>query len=535
MAKYSNINDAVGDLNLWFKNRSGDELTLADVPKILPLRWNYFVDNFEFITNQLEQKIPDATNPDLLNLQIQSLSEFISQQRTIPSILNPFSDTSVLYRFYEVFDNMNIQDINMTKQEQNIVSAAKQRVNNFTRNNFLDIRAALVAQRDLQADLVGGTDATYNEIFSRSPTAQQRVISISDISGMDTIEASIKSVDFILANSFAISANPVDPFLLARQNANNPDITIGDYSSGTLVRFTFGQSLEQLALQYLGNPDSWIDIAIANGLKPPYIDEIGEALAVTANGRGNQLVIAAKDASGNSNINKLFINQQVIITSVVFSQPDARIVLSIREVPVSGEIILEVSGDEPLDKYKLNEGTSVRVFKPNTINSNLFILIPSNDPIDTVRPQDTPWFLKTTPEDEKRALVDLLINDAGDLQYTQGSDLMLSYGIANAVQALRLKVSIELAELQKHQNFGLFPVQGTKNASSDAAKAQIVNSINNAIEQDPRFDRIENLTVTYITASPEKGNASMFFINLRVRLANGGTIIPITFTVNNVG
>ena len=56
---------------------------------------------------------------------------------------------------------------------------------------------------------------------------------------MFELQESIKAVNFILANSFSLDTSAVDPFALARQNANNPDIDINDYFSGSLVKLNY--------------------------------------------------------------------------------------------------------------------------------------------------------------------------------------------------------------------------------------------------------------------------------------------------------
>jgi hypothetical protein len=155
---------------------------------------------------------------------------------------------------------------------------------------------------------VGLTDPTYNEVFTRSAIAPQVSASIPDLLYMLQLNNTIKSVDFILANLFAVDA-VVDPFTLARDNANNPEINIQNYSSGSLVRFNYGDSLEALAQRYLGDSNSWIDIAIANGLKPPYIDEIGVTVPLKTNGGGNTITLAQTDSNGQDNFSTLYVNQ----------------------------------------------------------------------------------------------------------------------------------------------------------------------------------------------------------------------------------
>lgn len=528
---FTNSNDAISSFNLWFKQRDGSTLSLTDVSRIIPLRWAYFRDNWEFIRPDIEDKADSASNPDLLRTQCQELSAFIESQRNITSILNPFGKSSILFRFYEVFDNINIEDINITKEENKIVEEATNRVASFNRNDFLEIRSTLAEERDIIADLTGTGDADYDSIFNRKALEQQRDVAIKDVNAMRLLQETIDSVNFVLANSFYIPTSSVDPFELARQNANNPEINIGQYTSGTLVRFNYGESLETMAAKYLGDPDKWVDLAIANGLKPPYVDEVGEVLTLISNGRGTQLSITAIDAQGLPNINKLYLNQSVVMRSTTSPIPERRYIRRIKEIQ-TGEIVVELSGDADLSKYKIDEGATFRVFKSNTINSDFFLLIPSNEPVDTVTQEKVPWFLETSAEDEKRAQVDLLIGDDGDLKFTQSNDLQLSYGLANAIQALKLKVGVELGGLIRHQDFGLPPVQGKTNDKANELRDLLVDSITRAIDNDKRFDRIETLNVAYFASGEADGGGTGFYITMSVRLAGGGKVVPISFSVN---
>src|SRR5690606_28666811 len=139
------------------------------------------------------------------------------------------------------------------------------------------------------------------------------------------------------------------PFALARLNANNPEVKIGQYSSGFLTRIHYGEDLQSLATRFLKDPEKWIDIAIANGLRSPYIDEEGEEVFLIANGFKNQINVKAVDA------NKLYINQPVFIQSKTIPFPDQRLITAIKEVPVSGEIVITLNGDANLEKYTLED------------------------------------------------------------------------------------------------------------------------------------------------------------------------------------
>jgi len=519
----------IANLNLWLKTRSGDQLVLADIPEIIPLRWVYIRDNWQFIKPKLLLEAAKTENPDFLNEQIWAFSTFIDSQRNSAKKLNPFSDRMTLHKFYAVFDNLSIRSIPLTNEEERIITTKVTQVANYSKNNFLDIKKDLIDYRDSYTDTVGLGDPSYNAAIGKSGTPAQLNATIVDINTILTIQNGIKTVDFILANLFAVDA-ALDPFALARANANNPDVEIGSYASGRLVKLNYGESLQSLAARYLGDPNKWIDIAIANGLKPPYVDEVGVPLSLLSNGNGNQLNLDDVDVNGNLNIDKFYINQVIFLQSNIQVFPEQRVITNIRQIPVSGEIIIEVDGTNDLDKYKVAEGAHLRVYKPNTVNSSFYVLIPSTDPLDDSRRDDVPWFLAKSPESERRAKIDLAIDDNGELNFGTNGDLKLSYGLENAMQAVKLKLITELGSLRYHPDFGLVNILGNRNNDLDGTKALLVESINGQIEADSRFDRVESINVdTLVGADP---NAPVgVSISLVVKLAGGSQSIPISFTV----
>jgi len=529
MATLAQAYQSIANINLWFKVQSGDALVLTDVPSIIPLRWNYFSQNWNLILPSLLAKVSGYTFPDLFQQQLNAFTSFIDVQRNSPSVSNPLSDAATQFRFYTVFDNIQISSINLTNEETTLLNNATTTVSLYSKNDFLALQANIADYRDRYADILGMEDATYNTTFNRSSVAQQTIPAVADTSYLATLQASIQTVDFILANLFAVDT-AVDPFALARANANNPDVNIGQYSSGQLVRFNYGDDLESLANRYLGDPNKWIDIALANGLQPPYIDEVGQAVPLQSNGSGNQINIASTDVNGNDNSEKFYVNQTIFLQSNTQLFPDQRNIINIVRIASTGDLIITLSGASNLGQYTTAADAYVRVYLPDTVNSALFILIPSSEPLPNNRQETVPWFLANSAQDEKQAGIDLLLGENDDLMFTPNHDFSLSYGLQNAVQAMRLKIVTELGELRYHQSFGLVNVIGNKNSNLDAVKNSITNSLTVQVGQDSRFDRIESLGVFYVAnlnASPA------FVINMEVRLAGGSNqVIPISFNIN---
>jgi hypothetical protein len=515
----------LGDLRLWYNDQAGTEPTLADMQEIIPLRWAYFRDNWEFIVGQLQSKISTYAYPDLLDIQINNLSEVIRIQRhDANKRVNPFSKSNTLNKYYAVWENLPLSGIPLTKEENTIASDKIARIRRFIKTDFLNIRKSLEDGRDEIADTVGLSDADYNATFHRSSVPQLRSARIKDVIDMQTFQQAIVSVDYILSNTASLNTTNVDPFALARANANNPDINIVTGLSGQLVRMYYGDSLQAIAARYLGDADRWIEIAIANGLRPPYIDEIGQAIPLISNGGGSQINIAKLDNLGTSNIDKIYVNQIIFLQSNTIKFPDQRAILSIKEIPISGELVIELSGTPNLNDYQTTDGAYIRVFKPNTINSNFLIMLPQPEAVQQSSTKEVPFFLASKSEDEKRAGVDLLLNTTNDLSFTASGDFQLSYGLANAMQAMQIKMMSEKGTSSRHPNFGLPSVIGVKAGNIGSIKETLVTGINDLVNADSRFSRIEVLDI-----SVSQGSA---IISLVVRLAGSGSLLPISFTVN---
>ena len=529
MAIFNDIFDAVAAIALWYKQRAGDGFVLSDIPRLIPLRWGYFRDNWEFIKKKLEGRGVDSLNSDRFESKLQEMSDFIISNRE--SKINPFNRSDILFRFYEIFDIIEVSSIPISKEEQDIINKKINSISQYTRQDFEDARSYIQQEHDVIVDKRGLTDEDYNRVVGRSPVPATSNPSINDILQLQQLRNTIKAIDLMLASEFQINPNPINPFQLARDNANNPEFNIQQYASGFLVSFEYDDTLQKLALRYLGDPDKWIDISIANGLRPPYIDEIGERIYPISNGEGHKISIGEIDLNNLPNRNKFYAGQTILLQSDSYRQPDSRKILNIVVIPVSGELVLELDGDPDLNKYKISQNTHIRVFKPNTVNSNFYILIPSAEELPNTIRKSVPFFLQDAGDDEKRQGVDLALNPSADLIITSSDDFKLSYGIANSIQAIKLKIITEKGTLNRHPEYGLINVVGRKNLDLNGIREDLVKSITEQIQGDDRFDRVERISIRSLANAANKDSASGVSIQLAVRLAGSGRVVPISFTV----
>ena len=519
---------SLSTLDLWYKVVAKEELYLSDIPELIRLKWPYFRDNWHFIKDKYEKSIPYYSEPEALRSQIQLMTDFVDMQRNTK---NAFDSEFILVRFFAIFDNTSINSDSLNYEERQIIDNKKNEVLAYTRKDFLNIRSQLEKERDELTDRIGCSSSDYNTVFARSSQPFMTKAKNKDMNNILELQEAIKSVNFILANSFSLSTSTIDPFALAKANANNPEIDIQTYFSGFLAKLNYGEDLQSLASRYLGDPNKWIDIAITNGLKAPYIDEVGEKIYLIASGGGNKINIKKVDSNGNSNSDKLIIGQPILLQSSTLNFPEQRLINNIIEIPQSGEIIIELSGEEDLHRYNKIDNAYIRVFKLNTTNSSFFIMIPSKTKLDDNNKSDTPWFLKKSDGIEKKQKVDICINDNGDIDFNSSSDLNLSYGLNNSVQAVKLKMSTEVGELRHHPEYGLANVKGIRNNDIVLIKKILSDSINSMIKSDERFAGIDKLDISYVPVF-SNNSATVINVNLIVKLAGTGQLLPISFTIN---
>jgi hypothetical protein len=294
--------------------------------------------------------------------------------------------------------------------------------------------------------------------------------------------------------------------------ASTSGITFDVPTSKVLVPVPFGLTMEAIAARYLGDPELWLEIAVLNGLQEPYIDENGFQLPLLANAIARQVSVGSAD--------DLFIGQTVTIAGAG-QTPSPRIITNI-EMLSTTSFLITLNGLPNLSNFTTAVGSYLQAYLPGTVNSQQKIFIPSDLPVPDVSNIVPP---SSTSGDPLTGLskVDWLLTDSGDIAVNNYGDFRYASGITNIIQALRIKFGTQANTILTHPNFGLNVRVGS--IGSELQLQDLYNSINDMIQQDPRFQGVSNMQITQ--------NGPVLGISLGVQLPNQSGVFPVSFALTN--
>lgn len=511
--KYPSIADVYRDLTLFFKLDSGIPYSLADFTSIAEGRWDYFRNNWDFIKQGYLDRInllPDG--PVKVNARVQhtQFGQLIDSNRA--SSQNPLSNRNNLRKFKDLLEIILVEDLDVSQAEQSIIDKDLQRISNLQKDDFYDMRERVRITHDKAADSMGLGDQTYDKLFDRVSGNQIITFRFDNYPILSSLIDLMNQITLLIPTTLVKDERP-DPFEVIRRAVNNPDIPINSSSTGFLVPFPAGSTLERLAQKYLGDPDRALEIATANGLKFPYVDEVGRKVFLLINGINNIVIISIDETTN------FFVDQEVFVGSDG-KKLTRRKILSIEEDKNNSQLLLTLSGEHNMSDYVTTQRAYVFSYMPYTVNSDKFIMIPSGGSVGFPINAQEPWFVRELPNDTKNLGVDLAIGPDGDLVFDSTGDFTYVYGLANAAQALNLKVQTKAKDLVRDPAFGIIEAAG-RYKNSEISNTLLTLLVESAIGGDDRFDGVDGLGYTITDTS--------VFINATIRLKGSDGSIPLTF------
>jgi hypothetical protein len=442
IADYDNVIKTINEVGLLLKDITGVAKSFADIDEIASQKYQELAKVSNALRAQTLQITGlDATNPS---------GRGVSSNGQLLDNSNPLRAPIQRLKLVDQLDAISLNAVNLSSGDLSRINDKINKARSITISDLDARRTILEAARDDYADAVGLGDATYNATRNRSAGVQLRAATSTDYKTLQALGSLIGVIDTLYGEQDT-STRVSDPFIRAQSNANG-SLDITSYNNGFPVPFPHQGSLEQLALTYLGDANKATDIVIANGLKPPYVDEDGFERLFTANGTDRQFTV--------NDITNLYPGQEVFLssTSVLSTR---RLILETRDLGSSNYLII-VDGDPTLANYKTAHSAKLTSYLPNTVNSSKMITIPTNKPIDLKIPKGRALPISERLDRQQKAMgIDFALTEGFDLALSNNNDLKLSAGVANALQAVKIKLGLEKGSLKQHPEVGLGLQVGT--------------------------------------------------------------------------
>lgn len=384
---------------------------------------------------------------------------------------------------FNLLNKSNISAMKMPPAVMQQITAERSRVKNLRRSDFELRRDRIRRAADSVAVALGAGhptfEATYGIVVKRIKTIPTQ----SDWAAMYALNAVAMAMDSYAATGDNEPSSRETTMEVMSGLARRSGIAFRVPTSKFAVPFPYGSTLEGLAAQYLGDPNRWQEIAALNGLREPYIDEVGFDILLTTNGVDNQVVIPATE--------ELYVGQAVYIGSNAATRTRRRIV-GLRNVGTS--TVVTVDGDPDMALYKTTEDARLSAFKADTVNSQSLIYIPSSS-----EPAEDNFVTKSIPGvdefDPMLAVggVDLLLTSENDIIITPDGDVRLAIGLANIIQNTRIALSVKRGTLLHHSAFG-FPM-AVGDSTADVNPSEVLSAVRRMFSEDPGFSRIDAVQV----------------------------------------
>jgi hypothetical protein len=440
------------------------------------------------------------------NTDVSTISQALVDSHPANSAFDKPSDN------YDYFSNVPVGDLKLSPSMQNAIAAERRRVHNLTRLDYQNMANGIQSSADAYAAAIGAGHPTYNAIYGlQAPTST--IIDNPTDDDFNTLfylnQLALEMRRFAVANTDDAKLTSI---AAVAGLATRSGIAFTQPRSKFAVPFPYGGSLEQLAFQYLKDPDRWIEIASLNGLQTPYVDEVGFQLTLLVNGANNTLFVSSAD--------HLFVGQPVFISS----DTTVRTPRTITKIDILAlnQVLVTVDGEANMDQFITLAHAKLEAFLPNTVNSQQVIYIPSD-----LAPKDRDFTTKSIPGvDEHDSFiavggVDLLLTPANDLVITPDGDSRWSVGLTNIIQKVRLAMSTVQGTLSRHPDYGL-PIE-VGMSLADLNAAQIVRAVEGMFAGDPTF--------TDIKAAHIDVTGPLAALNIAVEVAGVSQIIPISAQV----
>lgn len=409
--------------------------------------------------------------------------------RNLPDRFNTGNPISKIFDnsndFFGIMSKISPTNIKLDPQVQRKIRDEISRVKTFTRKDFEQKRDQVAGVMIDFAQSVGQGSETFNRTFGIVPRINANVREATDLDFEILFNLNQALLEL---NRLCVSDN-IDPAKLDAIDfigglARKSGIAFTRPVSKFLAPMLYGHTLEEVSKQYLGTPDRWHEIAALNGLREPYVDEVGFDRLLLTNGVTNQIQIS--DASN------LYVGQAVYISSLTVARENRRIT-GIQQISDT-IFIVTLSGDADLDKFTLAAHSGIHAYLPDTVNSQMSIYIPSQDQIneEDFKTKQIPG-INYFDSLVRVGGISILLGPTNDIVLTPYGSSKYVYGLNNIIQKTKIALSTPKGALLHHPDYGL-PVQPGLSTADVNAK-DILQSIKAMFRKDKSFSSVNSVLV----------------------------------------
>jgi hypothetical protein len=523
------VGEVLRETALLIKDGIGLAKTAADFPaKIQESMKDTIVKNSQAIVDALSGS--EAEGDPQVRDQLNTIkSSANSQKSKLSSATDPSDPTGKIFKnpndSFKLFNNIKMDLLNPSSTVRDQIEAERLRVQQLTRHDFEKRRDQIMTFAANYAARVGAGNETYDRIYNRDDLTSIRETTDQDYAILAALNDAIMQMGRLAAYS---DSNPQSNFVTGIEVvaglAARSGVAFQKPVSKFAVPMPYGFSLEQLSLRYLRDANRWHEIATLNGLREPYVDEVGFDLELLTNAGSNYVTV--------SDVSNLYLGQPVTLYSNLESFRQAHHdgvtggILKCRIVSITKiadeyyRVELDTTGTD-ISVFTTTAESKLHAFLPGTVNSQQIIYIPSDRPSTQ---EDTSKSVPGVNDfDHMLALggVDLLLDKDGDLVITPDGEAKLAFGLTNLVQYVRISLSTMKGSLLQHPDFGLEIQPGLSHA--DFTAKDLLQSVKGMFRNDPAFTGVQAASVL------KQGAATQ--LTIAIGIAGYDQLVPITLDV----
>jgi hypothetical protein len=509
---FQNLTEPLRVARVYSKSLLGASLSLADVPPSLQKQalssYSSKVSFGQGVGNS-GQVFP----PSPLPLGLNSPGPHISPNSAPVQSLFPSQPSSSSQIDFVKLDSVSVTSLSVDLPIMASIQSDKNQIVHYSKFNWQEEQQIFKQAADQIVFALNAGSKTVADTYGiLSPlTPHKNQPSDSDWEILWALDDALQAFDSLIANSKNTSTDsPVIDSMV--QLTRRLGIAFQKPVSKFAVPMPYKMSLPQLANKYLGNPDRGIEIAILNGLKPPYLDEEGFQLPLLINGSGQNVTVDYDS--------RLYISQPVWLGSN--SNTITRHHITNIKKGLS-TLILTLDGD-PTGLYKTRNQAYLHAYLPDTINSQSLVYIPSNqDPLNSENiASNIPGIDEFDPLVAVGG-IDLALDSMNDLIIGPDGDGKYCWGLANIIQWTRIFLDIPLGQLQLHKEVGIGI--GIGQSTADIQPGGLADSIRSSLIKCGIFSSIDKIQVSK--------NGPVSSVDIAASVFGYSQPIPISYQIKN--